>query len=77
MAKQTGLTRYSGSMGGIRHFKIKGLSGDFAGLNGGATGDQIKTAPEFARTRENMNEFGGCATAGKSIRTGTQRIFCR
>jgi hypothetical protein len=33
MARQTGLVRYSGSMGGIRHFKIKGLEGDFAGLN--------------------------------------------
>ena len=75
MAKQTGLTRYSGSMGGVRHFKIKGLAGDFAGMNGGPSGDQIKTAPEFARTRENMNEFGGCATAGKSIRTGLSQVI--
>ena len=74
MAKQTGLVRYSGSMGGVRHFKIKGLSGDFAGLNGGPSGDQIKTAPEFERTRENMNEFGGCATTGKSIRVGLSQL---
>lgn len=74
MAKQTGLTRYSGTMGGVRHFKIKGLSGDFAGLVGGPSGDQIKTAPEFIRTRENMNEFGGCASAGKSIRTGLSQV---
>jgi hypothetical protein len=40
MAKQTGLVRYSGSMGGVRHFKIKGLSGDFAGLNGGPSGSE-------------------------------------
>ena len=75
MAKQTGLVRYSGSMGGVRHFKIKGLSGDFAGLNGGPSGDQIITAPEFVRTRENMNEFGGCATAGKSIRVGLSQVI--
>jgi hypothetical protein len=25
---------------------------------GGPTGEQVKTAPEFKRTRENMNEFG-------------------
>ena len=74
MAKQTGLVRYSGSMGGVRHFKIKGLAGDFAGLNGGPSGDQIKTAPEFERTRENMNEFGGCATTGKSIRVGLSQL---
>ncbi len=75
MAKQTGLTRYSGTMGGVRHFKIKGLSGDFAGMVGGPSGDQILTAPEFVRTRENMNEFGGCASAGKSIRTGLSQVI--
>lgn len=41
-------------MGGVRHFKINGLSGDFAGLNGGPSGDQTKTAPEFERTCENI-----------------------
>jgi hypothetical protein len=75
MARQTGLTRYSGTMGGVRHFKIKGLAGDYAGMVGGPSGDQIATAPEFARTRENMNEFGGCASAGKSIRTGLSQVI--
>ena len=75
MAKQTGLLRYSGTMGGVRHFKIKGLQGDFAGLVGGPNGDQILTAPEFERTRENMNEFGGCATAGKSVRVALSQII--
>src|SRR6185295_6826349 len=75
MAKQTGLVRCSGTMGGVRHFKIKGLSGDFAGMVGGPSGDQILTAPEFVRTRENMNEFGGCASAGKSIRTGLSQVI--
>lgn len=36
---------------------------------GGSTAEQIKTAPEFERTRENMNEFSGFARAGKSVRT--------
>jgi hypothetical protein len=62
-------------MGGVRHFKIKGLAGDFAGMVGGPSGDQIHTAPEFIRTRENMNEFGGCASAGKSIRTGLSQVI--
>jgi len=75
MAKQTGLMKYSGTMGGVRHFKIKGLTGDFAGLVGGPSGEQIATAPEFVRTRENMNEFGGCATIGKSIRTGLSQVI--
>ncbi|MCA6444138.1 MAG: hypothetical protein IM600_11975, partial [Bacteroidetes bacterium] len=39
------------------------------------TGEQVKTAPEFERTRENMNEFGGCAAAGKSIRVGLAQLM--
>lgn len=75
MAKQTGLVRYSGTMGGVRHFKIKGLQGDFAGLVGGPSGEQVKTDAAFERTRENMNEFGGYATAGKSIRVGLSQVI--
>ena len=75
MAKQTGLVRYSGTIGGVRHFKIKGLQGDFAGLVGGPSGDQIATDPTFERTRENMNEFGGCAIAGKSVRVALSQII--
>lgn len=75
MAKQTGLVKYSGTMGGVRHFKIKGLEGDFAGLAGGPTAEQIKNDPAFERTRENMSEFGGCASAAKSIRVGLAQII--
>ena len=75
MARQTGLLKYNGTMGGVRHFKIKGLSGDFAGMVGGPTGDQIKNDPTFIRTRENMNEFGGSAAAGKSVRVALSQII--
>ena len=68
MAKQVGIVKYKGSMGGIRHFKIKGLRGDFAGMNGGPTKEQILKDPAFKRTRENMSEFGGSATVGKTLR---------
>lgn len=60
--------KYVGTIGDVRHFKIKGNQGYFAGMIGGPTGEQIATAPEFARTRENMNEFAGCAMVGKSLR---------
>ncbi len=75
MARQTGPLKYKGNIGGIRHYKIKGISGDFAGMAGGASAEQIKTAPEFKRTRENMNEFGGCAAAGKSVRVGLSALI--
>lgn len=75
MARQLGHVNYGGTIGGIRHFKIKGLSGNFAGLKGGATGDQIKNDPAFVRTRENMNEFAGCAAVGKSLRIGLSPLM--
>lgn len=75
MARQTGPLKYKGNIGGVRHFKIKGLKGSFAGMAGGASAEQIKTAPEFKRTRENMNEFAGCATAGKSVRVGLSSLM--
>jgi hypothetical protein len=69
MARQKGHIKYVGTLGEVRHFKIKGNNGYFAGLKGGPTSEQIATDPAFARTRENMNEFGGSATTGKSLRT--------
>ncbi len=42
---------------------------------GGPSGEQIASAPEFERTRENMNEFGGCASAGKSLRVALAAII--
>lgn len=70
MARQKGHVKYVGTLGEVRHFKIKGNDGYFAGLKGGPTAEQVKTAPGFIRTRENMSEFAACAMAGKSIRIG-------
>jgi hypothetical protein len=75
MAKQKGHIKYVGTLGEVRHFKIKGNQGYFAGLKGGATGEQIKTAENFVRTRENMSEFAGCALAGKYLRTGLSSLM--
>ena len=55
MARQKGPLKYVGTLGDIRHFKIKGNQGYFAGLTGGPTADQIATDPAFQITRENMN----------------------
>ncbi len=69
MAIQKGHIKYVGTLGEVRHFKIKGSPEYFAGLKGGPTAEQVMTATEFERTRENMNEFTACAKAGKSVRT--------
>ena len=75
MAKQKGHIKYVGTLGEVRHFKIKGNEGFFAGLKGGPTGEQVKTAPGFVRTRENMSEFAACANAGKSLRVGLSSLM--
>lgn len=75
MARQKGHIKYVGTLGEVRHFKIKGNEGYFAGLKGGPTGEQVKTAPGFVRTRENMSEFAACAMAGKSVRVGLSALM--
>ena len=77
MARQKGLMKYVGTIGDVRHFKIKGQQGFFAGMVGGPTAEQVNSAPEFERTRENMNEFGGCARAGKSVRTALSALMSK
>lgn len=75
MAQQKGHIKYVGTLGEVRHFKIKGNEGYFAGLKGGPTAEQVKTAPGFIRTRENMSEFTACANAGKSLRVGLSSLM--
>ena len=75
MAKQRGHIKYTGTLGDVRHFKIKGSKGFFAGLIGGPTREQVKNAPNFVRTRENMSEFAACAMAGKSVRVGLSSLM--
>lgn len=74
MARQKGPMKYIGTIGDIRHFKIKGSDGYFAGMVGGPTAEQIKTDPAFKRTRENMNEFGGAASAAKAVRVAFSQL---
>ncbi len=68
MARQSGHVAYEGTIGKVRHFKIKGQEGFFAGLKGGVSAERIKNGAEYKRTRENNNEFGGCAKFSRSIR---------
>lgn len=75
MAKQTGIVRYSGNLGGISHYKMKGVAGDLAKIATGPSKDQIMNDPSFKRTRENNMEFGGSAKAGKAFRQGLSSVI--
>ena len=65
MAKQKGHIKYVGTLGEVRHFKIKGNEGYFAGLKGGPTAEQVKTAPGFIRTE--MTEVLDPAVVGLKV----------
>jgi hypothetical protein len=75
MAYQTGVIEYKGSFKSIRHWKNRKDPKIYAGEKGGANRDLIMNNPAFARTRENMNEFGGCGVAVKAIRRGLIQLL--
>jgi hypothetical protein len=47
----------------------------YANEKGGANRDLIMNNPAFARTRENMNEFGGCGFVVQAICYGLQHLI--
>ena len=75
MAILTGAIKYRGSFKSIRNYMNLHDPRTFAGEKGGANRDLIMNSPVFARTRENMNEFGGCGVAVKAIRRGLLNLL--
>lgn len=66
MSRQSGLIRLDGKIGGISFYKAFGE--DLAKTANGPSKERIASDPAFIRTRENNAEFGGSATAAKSLR---------
>lgn len=67
MARQDGVIKLTGQMGGISFYKSR--DGHLVRLKGGIDGDRIKNDPAFARTRENGAEFGRAGSSAKLLRT--------
>lgn len=68
MTKQSSFIKFEGKMDGVSFYKTR----DGAHLARKATGPakrRILTDPRFVRTRENMSEFSGLATAANSFMT--------
>jgi hypothetical protein len=68
MARQKGIIKVKGSLGGLTFYERGGE--DLARETSDISRERILTDPAYARTRENMSEFGGSATAGKALRAG-------
>ncbi|MBK9511821.1 MAG: hypothetical protein IPO04_21510 [Cytophagaceae bacterium] len=73
MARQKGLIKLDGTIGGITFYKSK--DGYLAREKGGVSGDRIANDPNFQRTRENGEEFGRAGKAGRLLRTALRNVL--
>ena len=67
MGKFEQLVGFTGSVGNLTAYKMRGVDGIVVRQKGGVSKDRIKNDREFVRTRENNAEFGGRSAASKSI----------
>ena len=73
MARQDGVIKLKGQMGGISFYKSQ--DGHLVRLKGGIDGARIKNDPAFARTRENGAEFGRAGASSKLLRTALRTLI--
>jgi hypothetical protein len=74
MARQKGVIKLQGQMGGVSFYKSQ-QDGFLAREKGGVDADRIKNDPNFERTRENGAEFGRAGAAGKLLRTALRALL--
>ena len=67
MAKQDGIVRFVGTLGGINFYNRKGVA-VARKAGGGFTRKAIKNKASMQRVRENSSEFGKCSTVKKNFR---------
>ena len=73
MAKQKGILKLDGTIGGITFYKSQ--DGYLAREKGGVDANRIATDPNFQRTRENGSEFGRAGKAGKVLRNSLRVLL--
>ena len=74
MAKQKGIIKLDGTIGGITFYKTT-EDGYLAREKGGVSADKIANDPAFQRTRENGEEFGRAGKAGKLLRNAIRAML--
>lgn len=73
MAKYSSLFEVEGTLGEVTFYKTQ--DGLAVRRKGGVNKDRILNDPNYARTRENLSEFGGTATNGKNIRRAINSLM--
>ena len=74
MARQKGLLKIKGTIGGMTFYKTS-LDGHLVREKGGIEASRIANDPAFQRTRENGAEFGNAGKAGKMLRTAIRPLL--
>ena len=75
MAKQAGIFQIEGTLENVSFYKSE--EGFMVRKKGGVSKDRIMNDPAYARTRENLNQFGLNAKAGKMIRNAIPSLLKR
>jgi len=75
MAKQTGIIKLSGTIGGLNLYHSHG-DHRAREAGGGFNGHAIKTKSSMRRVRENSSEFGRCSRAKKYFNRSLRPFLC-
>ena len=75
MGKLTGIIKLEGTFDGLTFYKSQ--DGYLVKTKSGVSKNRIMSDPAFARTRENINEFGMNAMAGKQLRNSIGPLLIR
>jgi len=73
MAKQTGIFQIKGTLENVTFYKS--ADGYKVRKKGGVTKERIMNDPAYARTRENLSQFGLSAKAGKLLRSSIPSLL--
>ena len=73
MARQNGIIKLKGTIGGITFYKTS--DGHLAREKGGVDKARIANDPAFQRTRENGAEFGAAGKGGKLVRSAIRILL--
>ncbi|RAR72466.1 hypothetical protein [Flavobacterium aciduliphilum] len=72
MAKNKSLFKIEGTLDDVTFYKS--ADGYLVRTKGGVSRERMMKDPAFERTRENMGEFGHCASMGKMLRSATDGL---
>lgn len=69
-----GEIKFTGTIGDISAYRMRGVDRIVLRSKGGVPGKRIKTHPNYELTRRNNEEWKGCIIAGKAIRAAIYKI---